>query len=223
MAILFNILFLFLLRFQCIQGFISQTLITKNISKTRPHQTLLQGMKRPLLDQLATTLFRLEMDRVESSSVEDEKGRVGEPLEWAQGDSLANKVSEAIAGNDIGYRFKQFVADIVAGEFDEPKIEALVNDFITGEEVAMFSFTTCPFCRKAKDYLDEEGIKYKAMELDELDGNLGNEVRAVLGKMTKRTSVPAIFINGKAIGGLNDGMPGLMPLAASGELKTMLQ
>ena len=89
-------------------------------------------------------------------------------------------------------------------------------------QVAMFSFTTCPFCRQAKDYFEENGIKYVSMELDELEGNKGNEIRASLGKMTKRTSVPAIFINGEEIGGLNDGMPGLMPLVESGELKKML-
>ena len=76
----------------------------------------------------------------------------------------------------------------------------------------MYSFTTCPFCRKAKDYLDRESIPYRAIELDELDGNEGNEIRAELGRMTKRTSVPSIFIGGEYIGGCNDG-PGLLFLA----------
>ena len=58
------------------------------------------------------------------------------------------------------------------------------------------------------------------MELDTIDE--GNAIRAELGKLTKRTSVPSIFINGEAIGGLNDGMPGLLPLAKSGELEAML-
>ncbi len=190
--------------------------------------TFLQGMKRPLMDQIATTLFNLEMDRVEKSSVTDEKGRVGEPMEWASGDSLANKVSEVIAGNDLGYKFKQWVADITAGDYDREKVEAYTKDFINDAEtagipVAIFSFTTCPFCRSAKDFLDEQGIQYVSMELDELDGNLGNEIRSVLGRMTRRTSVPSIFIKGQAIGGLNDGTPGLMPLVKQGKLKTMIE
>ena len=88
--------------------------------------------------------------------------------------------------------------------------------------IAMFSFTSCPFCRQAKDYLDENNIKYVTMELDTLDGNEGNEIRATLGKLTKHTSVPSIFVNGQPIGGLNGGMPGLLPLAKSGVLDTML-
>jgi len=199
------------------------------ISKDGRTSISLAEMKRPILDQIASTLFNLEMNRVESSSVVDEKDRVGEPMEWASNDSFANKFSKIIAGNDLGYKFKQWVADIVAGEYDEEKIEAFTKDFIsnaetpaTGVSVAMFSFTTCPFCRGAKDYFDKEGIKYVSMELDELDGNIGNEVRSTLGKMTRRTSVPAIFVKGKAIGGLNDGTPGLMPMVESGELKRYL-
>ena len=189
--------------------------------------TSLYEMKRPILDRIASSLFNLEMDRVESSSVVDEQGRVGEPMSWAQNDSLANKFSKVIAGNDLGYKFKQWVADIVAGEYDEEKIEAYAKDFISNAEtsgvpIAMFSFTTCPFCRGAKDYFDKEGIDYVSLELDELDGNLGNEIRSVLGKMTRRTSVPSIFVKGTAIGGLNDGTPGLMPLVESGELNNLL-
>jgi len=177
-------------------------------------------MKRPLLDQIATTLFNLETKRVEDSSVVDELGRTGEPMEWSESDSLANRVSEVMSGG-IGYRFKQFVADIVAGEYDQVRSTEGVEDFIGTGKVTMYSFTTCPFCRRAKDYLDVEGIEYSVVELDELPGNEGNEIRATLGRMTQRTSVPSIFINGKYIGGCNDG-PGLLPLANSGELLTLI-
>merc|ERR1712238_254686 len=102
------------------------------------------------------------------------------------------------------------------------KNRAMFSFKIKAPAVAMFSLTTCPFCRRAKDYLDEQGIAYTVMELDELDGNEGNEIRAVLGKKTKRTSVPSIFIGGNYIGGCNDG-PGLLPLGESGELDKLLQ
>jgi glutaredoxin 3 len=197
------------------------------IRRRTTSSTSLYEMKRPILDRIASSLFNLEMDRVESSSVVDEKGRVGEPMSWASNDSLANKFSKVIAGNDLGYKFKQWVADIVAGEYDEEKIESYAKDFISNAEtsgvpIAMFSFTTCPFCRGAKDYFDKEGIRYVSLELDELDGNLGNEIRSVLGKMTRRTSVPSIFVKGTAIGGLNDGTPGLLALVESGELNNLL-
>lgn len=185
--------------------------------------TSLDGMKRPILDTIASALFRLENARVDSSSEIDDKGRKGEPMAWSKSASIANKFSEAIASNSLGYGFKQFVADIVAGEYDEEAVNAKIDSFINDRStpVSMFSFSTCPFCRRAKDYLDERGISYNVMELDQLEGNEGNEIRAALGKQVKRTSVPSIFIGGKSIGGCNDG-PGLLPLGESGELDRLL-
>lgn len=184
-----------------------------SIGRATKSSTRLNEMKRPIADRAASFLFKLETDRVADSSVEDEQGRTGEPMEWAESDSLANKFSELIASNDLGYRFKQGVADIVAGEYDEEGTKQIVERFVSSKPVAMYSFTTCPFCRKAKDYLDEQKIPYTAVELDELPENQGNEIRATLGKLTRRTSVPSIFIGGEYVGGCNDGSPGLFPLA----------
>jgi len=184
----------------------------------------LQAMKRPLLDQIATTLFNLENERVKESSELDEKGRFGEPIEWSEENSLANRLSEIMATGP-GYVFKQFVADIVAGDnFDTEETMKYIDDFVekSSETVVMFSFSTCPFCRKAKDYLDEQGISYSAVELDALDGNRGNEIRSMLGRKTGRTSVPAIWINKEFVGGCNDG-PGLLTLASNGKLDNMLK
>jgi glutaredoxin 3 len=190
--------------------------------RSEKRKTNLQfAMKRPIIDQVASFLFQLETDRVEKSSVVDEKGRLGEPMEWSERESVANKFSEFIASNDVGYAFKQFVADIVAGEFDKDQTGAEIDSFIKDHPVAMFSFSTCPFCRRAKDFLEENAIPYQSLELDDLPGNRGNEIRAMLGRKTRRTSVPSIFIGGQYIGGCNDG-PGLLPLAESGQLKLYL-
>lgn len=179
--------------------------------------TRLQEMQRPILDRIATFVFKLENDRVDNASVIDEKGRKGEPMEWAEENSFANKFSTVVASNDIGYRFKQTVADLVAGDYDEASTKESIEDFISSSPIAMYSFSTCPFCRKAKDFLEDQNIAYSAIELDLLEDNRGNEIRAALGKMTKRTSVPSIFINGNYIGGCNDGNPGLLPLARDAE------
>ena len=177
------------------------------------------SMKRPLLARIASGVFDLEQKRVEASSVEDEQGRMGEPMEWSNKSSVANQFSEVVASNPIGYQFKQFVADLVAGDFDQAEMERVIDDFVENNKIAVFSFTSCPFCRRAKDFLSDRGIEYTAMELD--DHPFGNQIRAVLGKRTKRTSMPAIFINSQFIGGCNDG-PGLIPLAQAGQLDKLL-
>ena len=156
--------------------------------------TRLQEMQRPILDRIATFVFKLENDRVDNASVIDEKGRKGEPMEWAEENSFANKFSTVVASNDIGYRFKQTVADLVAGDYDEASTKESIEDFISSSPIAMYSFSTCPFCRKAKDFLEDQNIAYSAIELDLLEDNRGNEIRAALGKMTKRTSVPSTLL-----------------------------
>ncbi len=166
--------------------------------------------------------FKLENDRVASASVVDEKGRSGEPMEWADENSFANQLSKIVSNNDIGYTFKQTVADLVAGEYDREERAKSISTFIEKYPVAMYSFTTCPFCRKAKDYLDENSIPYVTIELDLHPGNEGNEIRSELGRLTKRTSVPSIFVGGKCIGGCIDG-PILLPLVREGKLDDLLQ
>ena len=55
-----------------------------------------------------------------------------------------------------------------------------------------------------------KAVDLRALELDEEE--LGAGMRARLGARSGRTSVPSIWIGGECIGGLNDGMPGLVPL-----------
>lgn len=194
-----------------------------SIDRTLNNLFVLYDMKRPILDQIASTLFRLENERVESSSVIDDKGRYGEPMEWSKKESYANKLSELIASNPIGYQLKQFVANVIAGnDYNTTATQDKIQTLIDTNDIIMFSFTTCPFCRKAKDILDEQNVIYNVLELDTLLNSEGNEIRAELGKITKRTSVPSIFINQIYIGGCNDGNPGLIKLIQSGEFHKMM-
>lgn len=135
-----------------VQGFFVPTATTTTT-------TLLYGMQRPLLDQLASALFSLENERVERSSEVDEKGRTGEPMAWSEQQSFANKFSQIMATR--AYGFKQFVADIVAGDYDKQVMDQKIDALILQNDVAMFSFTTCPFCRRAKDALEERGVPYQ--------------------------------------------------------------
>ena len=149
----------------------------------------------------------------------EEDGWTGEPSEWAEADSFTQKLS-AFTQNYLS-GIKQFVAERVAGEFDADAVDAAIEAEVSRGGVLMYSFTSCPFCKKAKELLDDKGASYVVVELDELSD--GAARRARLGARTGRTSVPAIFIDGSYIGGLNDGSPGLAPLDAAGELVPRLK
>mmetsp|Transcript_8235 Transcript_8235/g.28894 ORF Transcript_8235/g.28894 Transcript_8235/m.28894 type:complete len:187 (+) Transcript_8235:50-610(+) len=132
-----------------------------------------------------------------------------------------NSLSVAITNSPVN-KLKLWVARQQAGAgYDEAATAARVQSLVDGDDVVMFSFSTCPFCLKAKETLASEGVKFSAYELDQM-GQEGYQLRHQLGVRTGRTSVPNIFIAGENIGGCNDGSPGLMPLLAEGGLEGKL-
>lgn len=86
----------------------------------------------------------------------------------------------------------------------------------------VFSWSSCPFCKRGKQILDDAGLKgkYKVLELNEMTD--GQTYRAALAIKTDRTSMPNIWIGGEGVGGCNDG-PGVATLAAEGKLVPMLK
>lgn len=75
---------------------------------------------------------------------------------------------------------------------------------------------------QAKEVLTATKAQYTVVELD-ADPD-GKAIRAELGDIVGRTSVPAIWINGKFVGGCNDGpMGGVVALQKSGQLQGLLQ
>ncbi|MEO0533716.1 MAG: glutaredoxin 3 [Cyanobacteria bacterium P01_A01_bin.123] len=81
--------------------------------------------------------------------------------------------------------------------------------------VEIYTWSTCPFCRRAKQLLDQKGLHYTEYTLD------GDEAArdAMVARGTNgRRSVPQIFINDQHIGGSDD----LYHLDAVGELDKLL-
>lgn len=70
--------------------------------------------------------------------------------------------------------------------------------------------------------LDGLGAKYEVVELNEVADGPG--LRAELGSLVGRTSVPAVWINGQFVGGCNDGpLGGVNSLNEQGKLAPMLK
>ena len=99
-----------------------------------------------------------------------------------------------------------------AGEnFDKEAALVRLKQLVNRTPVTVFSFADCPWCLLAKKLLQEEpynlngeGGTLQIIELEDLAWE-GKELRAAIGLSTGRTSMPAIFINGKGIGGFTDG------------------
>jgi glutaredoxin 3 len=79
--------------------------------------------------------------------------------------------------------------------------------------VILYTRAFCGYCTAAEQLLKSKGVDY---EHEDVTGDQSR--RRWLAQVTGRTTVPQIFINGKAIGGFTD----LRDLDRSGELDRML-
>lgn len=62
--------------------------------------------------------------------------------------------------------------------------------------IVVFSILGCPFCIRAKGYLDQLGLQYIDVNLDK-----NSEARQKVIELTGKKTVPQVFFNEKHIGG----------------------
>ena len=65
-------------------------------------------------------------------------------------------------------------------------------------EVKVYSTPTCPYCKKAKEYLNSKSISYK-----DIDVSSNKAAADEMVKISGQMSVPVIVIDGKAITGFD--------------------
>eukprot|EP00960_Hanusia_phi_P057415 763563-Hanusia_phi.AAC.8 len=107
---------------------------------------------------LTRLIYNLEMLRVSKSSETPSEGNgmwSGEPREWAEERSLAQKASE-LSQKGFVASFKQWVAESVAGDYDQEEIGRRIDQTISSSPVVMFSFSKGPFCLRSKELLLNE-------------------------------------------------------------------
>lgn len=81
-------------------------------------------------------------------------------------------------------------------------------------KVEIYTTPFCPYCTRAKALLTRKGA-----EFEEFDAPHGSEARrAAIERSGGRTTVPQIFIDGRAVGGSDD----LAALDRTGKLDALL-
>jgi glutaredoxin 3 len=125
-----------------------------------------------------------------------------------------------------GYDFKQSTACAIAGEYDATAVLEEVEDIIKSYPCVMFSWESSPSCKKAVDAFEKVGAGVKIVRLDD-PWDEGNPIRAEIGKMVGKSSVPMIFIDGEFVGGYDAGVsedaPGILDMAFKGTLRPKLE
>lgn len=80
--------------------------------------------------------------------------------------------------------------------------------------IEIYTKQTCPFCHRAKALLQQKGVSYKEIAIDQAP-----DQRAVMIERSGRTTVPQIFIDNQHIGGCDD----LFAMDASAGLDPLLK
>ena len=66
-------------------------------------------------------------------------------------------------------------------------------------KVEMYTTAWCPYCARARALLEQKGVDYTNIDIDEAPRRRDEMIRRA-----GRTSVPQIFIDGEHIGGCDD-------------------
>lgn len=81
-------------------------------------------------------------------------------------------------------------------------------------QVTIYTKAYCPYCVRAKSVLDNKGVSYQEIRIDEQP-----ELRPeMISRAGGRTTVPQIFIGERHIGGCDD----MLALDANGQLDPLL-
>ena len=80
-------------------------------------------------------------------------------------------------------------------------------------EITIYSTAVCPYCVAAKNFLKSKNQSWTEVRID-----LDPTAREKMMSLTKRTSVPQIFVGDTHVGGYDD----MMTLQRAGKLEPLL-
>jgi glutaredoxin len=81
----------------------------------------------------------------------------------------------------------------------------LINDMVSiiMKKVFMYTLSTCPWCRKAKQFFTKKGISFEFIEYDLAKESEQNRIRDEMLKNSDSAGFPYIKINGGVVVGYN--------------------
>ena len=80
------------------------------------------------------------------------------------------------------------------------KVEGAKKD----HDIRLYALSTCGWCRKTRELLDQLGIAYEYIYVDECEGDERAQVTAALKELNPRCSFPTIKIDDEVIVGFDD-------------------
>ena len=71
------------------------------------------------------------------------------------------------------------------------------------DEVFVYALTTCPWCRKTKQWFDDSKIPYEWLDVDSLQGDEADDAAAKAHELSGGRRFPVTVINGEVVVGFN--------------------
>lgn len=66
-------------------------------------------------------------------------------------------------------------------------------------KVFVYALSTCPYCRAARAYLDENDVEYDVVEVDKLQGDEYRSTVEEIRRVSGGTAFPVIVIDEKSV------------------------
>jgi glutaredoxin-like protein NrdH len=70
-------------------------------------------------------------------------------------------------------------------------------------QVKVYALSTCPYCRMARQYMDENAVAYDVVEVDKLEGQERTDAIDEVKRLSGGTSFPVIVVGDEVIVGFN--------------------
>jgi glutaredoxin-like protein NrdH len=71
------------------------------------------------------------------------------------------------------------------------------------DEVFVYALSTCPWCRKTKQWFDDSKVPYEWLDVDTLQGDEADEAAAKANELSGGRRFPVTVINGEVVVGFN--------------------
>lgn len=73
------------------------------------------------------------------------------------------------------------------------------------DEVFVYALSTCPWCRKTKQWFDDSRIEYEAVDVDKLSGDEQDAAADKAYELSGGRRFPVVVINGEVVVGYKIG------------------
>jgi glutaredoxin len=71
--------------------------------------------------------------------------------------------------------------------------------------VVLYALSTCPWCKRTKKLLQDNGVPFQYVDVDLLTGEEEDRIIADVARLNPMRSFPTLVINGQVIAGFQEG------------------